>query len=32
LTKLGGPISRLAQAVATRRYLEGIKAHVSTGA
>jgi uncharacterized protein (UPF0548 family) len=32
LTKLGGPVSRLAQAAATRRYLEGIKAHVSTGA
>jgi uncharacterized protein (UPF0548 family) len=32
LTKLGGPVPRLAQAVATRRYLEGIQAHVSAGA
>ncbi len=32
LTKLGGPVTRLAQALATRRYLDGIRAHVSARA
>jgi uncharacterized protein (UPF0548 family) len=28
VTRLGGPLSKVAQAVATRHYLDGVKAHV----
>jgi uncharacterized protein (UPF0548 family) len=31
VSRLGGPLSRATQAVATRRYLDGVKAYVSGG-